>query len=78
MQSRIEFIQPRLLAGMSLEMSINSDRTSELWLSFKSKMGTIKNRVDDKIYNLKRFHPERSFSDDTLFEKWAAVEIDPA
>ncbi|ARI77836.1 GyrI-like domain-containing protein [Halobacillus mangrovi] len=71
-------LKTKKLIGKSMQMSLNDDHTVELWRSFMPKLKTIKDRIDDNLYNMKVFEekldPAR-FTPDTLFHKWAAVEV---
>ncbi|MGI8314249.1 GyrI-like domain-containing protein [Halobacillus mangrovi] len=71
-------LEAKKLIGKSKQMSLNEDRTVELWRSFMPKHKTIKDRIDDNLYNMKvfdeKFDPAR-FTPDTPFQKWAVVEV---
>lgn len=78
MEPRIELLPEKKLVGHSLKMTLANDRTSELWSGFMPIKKDIKNTVDTELYSLQVYSklPDvKSFSPDTVFEKWAAVEV---
>lgn len=76
---RIEQTADKILVGKSLEMSLQADRTFELWKSFMPHLKSLKHRVGGKLYSLQIY--ESAFDFNTLeldkpFTKWAAVEVE--
>lgn len=67
----------RLLVGIRGEMSLGADRTRELWQTLMPRRFEIENRVPDLYISMRvhtSFGPEM-FAPETVFEKWAAVEV---
>jgi AraC family transcriptional regulator len=67
-----------VLVGLHHSMCLEQDSTRELWQEFMSRRHEIKNPVDDRLYNLKRFAAGlelSTFTPRTLFEKWAAQRV---
>lgn len=67
-----------LLAGSSLMMCLNQDRTPELWRSFMPLRNQIPYRTDDGLYALQHYAPNWSVvrpDPQAEFEKWAAVAV---
>jgi AraC family transcriptional regulator len=75
---RLETIEGKKLVGKRLRMSFSGNRTGELWRSFMPSRKEIRNTINEdlismKVYDLV-FEPEK-FSQDDLFDKWAAREV---
>ena len=78
MENRIETLEPTLILGKSLEMSLSNDRTMELWKSFGPLVKTIKNRKNRSLISMQRF--DQPFDPSNLdpeasFTKWAGAEV---
>jgi AraC family transcriptional regulator len=75
---RVELQPDKLLVGMAAEMSLAADTTPSLWQSFMPRRGEIRSAVGSALYSVQKF-PEivnfESFTPETVFEKWAAVEV---
>ena len=73
----IEFLKPKLLVGISMEMSLAENRTRELWQQFMPNQQKIGNRVNKDFYSVQVFDPVyfQSFDPHKTFTKWAAVEV---
>lgn len=65
------------LVGQRLSMSATADRTPELWRSFMPRRKEIKHTLGTDLFNVKIYQPGyfEQFSPQSLFEKWAAVEV---
>lgn len=77
-QPKIVTIPPKKLAGLRMKMSINHDRTVELWKNFMFRRMEIRNRLNENFYSLQLYDPDldfRDFTPETEFEKWAAIEV---
>jgi len=77
MEPRIEFLDEKILVGKSLEMSLNTDKTVDLWRSFMPNLKDIKNKIGDEKYSV-RVYPNNYFLNvdfSAHFIKWAAVEV---
>jgi AraC family transcriptional regulator len=77
MEPKIVDIHPKKLVGAKIINSLAEDKTGVLWQQFMPKRKMIKNRVNSdywSVQNYKNFDPA-SFTEETQFEKWAAVEV---
>jgi len=77
MQPRIEKLSAKKLVGKRINMSFSDNKTFELWNSFMPKRKEIKNNTGSELYSVE-FYPDgffTKFNPDTIFEKWAAVEV---
>lgn len=79
LKPKIKVLPKTILIGMRAEMCISKDKTRELWHQFMPKRNQIQYRVNPKLYYSMRKYSGISyfqdFSPETLFEKWAAVEV---
>ncbi|MBC6998106.1 GyrI-like domain-containing protein [Cytophaga sp. FL35] len=78
MQPRIEFLTEKKLVGHFLSMSLQNNRTFELWSGFMPKKRLVKNRIGTSLYSLQVYPKskrESVFSPAKEFVKWAAVEV---
>ncbi|HTB53402.1 MAG TPA: GyrI-like domain-containing protein [Ferruginibacter sp.] len=78
MYSRIELLLKKKLMGKHLTMSLADNKTYELWHSFMISKKDIKNNITTDLISMQRYDPSLTFSDfnqDTVFEKWAAIEV---
>ncbi|GGG57366.1 hypothetical protein GCM10011414_29010 [Croceivirga lutea] len=77
MTPRIENISTKKLIGLSTKMSVINNKTAQLWGAFAPKISAIANRVSTDKISL-QLYPENyfnAFNPNTVFEKWAAVEV---
>lgn len=77
-QVRIEQLSPKKLVGKSLSMSLANNRTVELWSSFMPHRKQIKNSLSTDFYSMQVYEQPlsmRDFTPQTIFEKWAGVEV---
>ncbi len=77
-EPRIEEIQAKRIFGKHLPMTLQNDRTPELWRSFMPVRKQIINGVGNDLLCVQIFdhtHDFTKFNQDALFEKWAAVEV---
>jgi AraC family transcriptional regulator len=75
---RLEMLPPKKLIGKRLNMSFANNQTSELWRSFMPYRREIKNATGIDLFSLQNYTTINSFQDfnpDTIFEKWAAIEV---
>lgn len=75
---RIVTLGEKKLVGMRLRMSLNDDRTYELWHGFMTRRKEIRNAAGSELYCLQVFDDSVSFdnfTNDTVFEKWACIEV---
>lgn len=78
MEPRITKINPKLLIGKRLRMSVANDRTGELWQSFMPRRNEILQAANKFLYSVQVFESEKyfeRFSPTAEFDKWAAVEV---
>lgn len=63
---------------MKLQMSLNNNRTGELWRSFMPLRAQIKNTINKDLIALQVYASNHfsNFSLDNTFEKWACVEVE--
>ena len=68
---------PRLLIGLSRNMSILNNSTSLLWQEFMPFRKSISGRLNDELFSLQVYDPLyfKLFDPRREFTKWAAVEI---
>lgn len=76
-EPRIESLDPTTLIGMRLPMTLAGDRTRELWSAFMPRRGEIPNRRATSFLSVNVYAPGGPPAPDTVFEKWAAVEVEP-
>lgn len=77
MEPRIELLEPKMLVGMRVQMSLAADKTVQLWRGFMPRRHEIQGKLTTNVVNMQVYErpPFPLFSPDTLFEKWAAVEV---
>ena len=78
MFDRIERLQSKKLVGQSLEMSLQENRTHELWSSFMPRKKEILNQKGQNLFSMQVYDQELNFKDfnpTTSFTKWAAAEV---
>jgi AraC family transcriptional regulator len=71
-------LAPKLLVGMSLDMSRLDDRTGQLWGAFMRRRDEVTNRVTDEYISM-QVYPEGvdQLADPAArFSKWAVVEVE--
>jgi AraC family transcriptional regulator len=78
MKPRIEFLHEKKLIGQKIKMSLADNKTYELWHKFMPRRKEIENIIDNNLYSVQVYDKSLNFNDftsDTLFEKWAAIEV---
>ena len=78
MEPQILDSNARKLVGMRITTSLSDDKTLALWQGFMPRRHEVKNRKDDGYYSVQVYKGglnTNSFNDETLFEKWAAIEV---
>jgi AraC family transcriptional regulator len=76
--ARISLQSDKFLVGMAAKMSVASDATPSLWQRFMPRKKEIQNPVSDVLYSVQNFSGSagfENFTPETVFEKWAAVEV---
>jgi AraC family transcriptional regulator len=77
MTPKIVNIAPKKLIGFSIETSLLDNKTQTIWQLFMPRLKEIKNAVSADLFSLQNY-PENyftNFTPETLFTKWAAIEI---
>ncbi len=78
MKAQILTLPEKYLVGMRIETSAANDKARELWQNFIPHLSHISNRVDTNFYSVQNYDKSMKFEDftaQTIFEKWAAVEV---
>ena len=67
----------RILIGMSLSMSLVSDKTPQLFRQFMPRRNEILHRINKSVWDLKTYPEDyfRNFSPTSIFTKWALTEV---
>ncbi len=76
--SRIVRQLDRHLIGMRASMSVAQDGTPSLWRRFIPRRHEVCNVVGEALYSVQNFaglDGFENFTPETVFEKWAAVEV---
>jgi AraC family transcriptional regulator len=79
MLPRIVMLGPKRLAGNALKMSFAGDRTIELFKGFMPRRNEIGSRVSRDIFCVSIYDEKTdpsNFNPASIFEKWAAVEVE--
>jgi AraC family transcriptional regulator len=74
-KERITTLQPKKLIGRRLRMSVANDKTHQLWRSFMSDRGKIKNNVSEELISMRVYDEPFRMDFQQEFDKWAAVEV---
>ncbi len=75
MEPRIELLRPKKLIGIHTKKSFSDNKTSELWQQFMPRWSEIKNRLSGEFISMHKYPDNWNFSPNTMFEKWASVEV---
>jgi AraC family transcriptional regulator len=75
MEPGIETLESKTLIGIRKEMSLSNNKTAELWQEFMPRRAEVKNRVTTDFISMQKYGDNWDFSPDSLFEKWATVEV---
>ncbi len=77
MNTRIVTLKEKKVVGYSLKMSINKNKTSELWGRFGPKIKDINNRITKDKISMQMYDSSYflEFNPEKEFEKWATVEV---
>lgn len=73
----IKTLMPKKLVGQKLVMSIEENKTGQLWSGFAPKIKEIQNRAGNDKFSLQMYSMDhfRVFDLSKAFEKWALVEV---
>jgi AraC family transcriptional regulator len=77
MQTRIETLTEKKLAGKRIQMSFSNNKTFDLWRGFMPGIKEFHNRIGSDLYSIE-IYPDgffNKFNPEIPFEKWAAVEV---
>ncbi len=77
-QPKIVNITDRKLIGLSTQTTLAENKTLELWHAFKPQVKNINNKINTDFYSVQVYDSDfgtKPFTPQTLFEKWAAVEV---
>lgn len=75
---RIETLSEKKLIGKRLQMSFSNNLTTKLWRSFMSRRKEIQNTVGTDLFSLQNYeniNPFEDFNPESIFEKWASIEV---
>lgn len=78
-EPKIFNIPERKLIGMRIKTSLSENKTKELWQQFMPRRKEIRNLSNTELYSVQIYdglETLASFTPETIFEKWAAVEVD--
>lgn len=77
MDWRTETLLPKKLVGKKLTMSLINNKTPDLWKSFMPYRKDIQHKTDSNLFSLQVYDEAyfKNFNPATVFEKWAAVEV---
>ena len=77
MKWRIENLTTKKLVGKRSIMSLEVNKTRELWRSFMPRKKEIRNSISTDLYSLQVYGPSYfdDFSQKNCFEKWATMEV---
>lgn len=78
MTPKIVPLKKKKLVGLSTEMSLVDNRTSELWKNFRQRSSEIVNRSSDDFISLQEYPANyfQEFSPIAKYVKWACVEVE--
>lgn len=72
-------IESKDLVGISLHTSLADDKTGLLWKRFMKNKSDIKNAKSNDLYSVQVYDEgfmEGNFNSQSVFEKWAAMEVE--
>ena len=75
---RIETLTEKKLIGKRMKMTLSDNKTRELWRNFMPRRKEIKNNLTNELFSMQVYQQSldfKNFNQDTLFEKWAAIEV---
>jgi len=70
---KIMTIDSKQMVGMRLQMSLIDNKTGDLFRKFMPRKKEIRNVISDGVYALQQYD-FKTFTPQTVFEKWACVE----
>ena len=75
----IKNIEAKKLVGISLHTSLADDKTELLWKRFMERKDKIQNTVSEDLFSVQVYDEgfiEGHFNSQSIFEKWAALEVE--
>jgi AraC family transcriptional regulator len=62
---------------MRTKMSLTADTTHDLWRDFMTRRNDVDSRIGADLYSIQVYDSRyfEQFNPDTVFEKWAAVNV---
>jgi AraC family transcriptional regulator len=75
MEPIIKILEPKKLVGIRMEMSLSNNKTADLWQKFMPRRAEVKNRLTADFISMQNYGENWNFAPDSLFEKWATVEV---
>jgi AraC family transcriptional regulator len=78
MTPEIKNLAEKMLIGKRIKMCLSDDKTLELWKSFMPHRKEISNKLDYELFSIQIFDDNldfAKFNPQTVFEKWAALEV---
>lgn len=72
-------IEDKKLVGISMHTSLADDKTELIWKRFMKKKDDIENTKSDDLYSVQVYDEgfiSGHFNSQSIFEKWAAVEVE--
>ncbi len=80
MEVTIKELLPVKVMGMKIQTSIARQETSRLWRPFRQSIKDQQSLSPEIFYSISKYGNEvknNSFTVETIFEKWAAIETQP-
>jgi len=78
MIARIEHLKEKKLVGKKIKMCYADNKAFELWQSFMKQRKEIQNAVTTNLISMQLYNgasAPKDFNANTVFEKWAAMEV---
>ena len=78
-EPEIKNIDSKKLVGIGLHTSLADDKTEVLWKRFISRKDDIPNKVSQDLFSVQVYDEgflEGHFNSQSVFEKWAALEVE--
>ena len=77
MTPKIVTIPAKKLIGFSIEMSLLDNQTQTIWKLFMPRLKEVTNAVSADLFSLQNYPSTyfTNFTPETIFTKWAAVEV---
>jgi AraC family transcriptional regulator len=78
MEPRIEMLTEKKLVGKRMRISLSDNKTGDLWRSFMPRKKEVIASVNSDLFSLQVYDPLlnfKNFNGNTIFEKWAAIEV---